>query len=65
MYKLDRSAFKVGTVAEADNHASYYKTLSCLERLKITFYLNSVAYNFPINNPPKMDKSIFSARARN
>jgi len=25
-------------------------------------YLNSVAYNYTLGNPPKMDKSVFSMR---
>jgi hypothetical protein len=64
-YKLDRTAFKAQTVNEAANHAEYYKLLTWQERLKITFYLNSVAFNYDINNPPRMDKSIFMARSRN
>ena len=64
-YKLDRTAFKAQTVEEASNHADYYKSLSCLERLKIAAYLNSVAFNYDINHPPKMDKTLFKARSRN
>ena len=63
-YKLDRNSFKAQTVNEASNHANYYKKLTWQERLKITFYLNSVAFNYDINNPPRMDKTIFKVRAR-
>lgn len=35
------------------------------ERLKASFYLNSVAYNFDIDNPPRMDKSYSYTRKRN
>jgi hypothetical protein len=62
-YKLDRTAFKAQTVEEASNHADYYKSLSWLERLKIAAYLNSVAFNYDINHPPKMDKTLFKARS--
>ena len=61
---LDRTAFKAQTVAEAANHAAYYKQKSWQERLRIAEYLNSVAFNYPLDNPPKMDKTKFKARSR-
>jgi hypothetical protein len=63
-YRLDRTAFKAQTAKEASNHAAYYKNLTWQERLRIANYLNSIAYNYPENNPPKMDKTAFSYRAR-
>ncbi|MES2276997.1 MAG: hypothetical protein V4592_13295 [Bacteroidota bacterium] len=64
-YRLDRTAFKAQTANEATkNQADYYKALTWQERLKIAHYLNSVAYNFPENDPPKMDKTAFSVRSR-
>ncbi len=64
-FKLERSVFKAQTVEEAANHSEYYKTLTWQERLRIAFYLNSVAFNYDINNPPKMDKTKFMTRSRN
>jgi hypothetical protein len=63
-YPLDRTAFKVQTAEEASNHAAYYKTLTWQERLRIANYLNSVAYNYPENEPPRMDKTVFKVRSR-
>jgi hypothetical protein len=64
-FRLDRTAFKAQTVEEAtSNQAAYYKTLSWQERLKIANYLNSVAYNYPENEPPRLDKTVFKARSR-
>lgn len=64
-YRLDRTAFKAQTAEEASkSHATYYKTLTWQERLRIANYLNSVAYNYPENEPPKLDKTIFKSRAR-
>jgi len=60
-FRLDRSAFKAQTAEEAANHASYYAKLTWQERLAIAAYLNSVAYNYPLHNPPKMDKTRFKA----
>ena len=64
-YKLDRTAFKAQTAEEAaKSHAIYYKTLTWQERLSITNYLNSVAFNYPESEPPKMDRTFFSMRSR-
>jgi hypothetical protein len=64
-YKLDRTAFKAQTAEEAPKtQAAYYKTLTWQERLRIANYLNSVAFNYPENEPPKMDKTVFSMRGR-
>ena len=62
-FKLDRTAFKGQTQKEAANLAVIYKKLSWQERLKIAEYLNSVAYNFDINNPPRMDRTKFSVKS--
>lgn len=64
-YKLDRTAFKAQTVSEAAAHSSYYKNKSWQERLRIAAYLNSVAFNYPLENPPKMDKTKFKATSTN
>jgi len=63
-FKLDRTAFKAQTVTEAADHAGYYKHLTWQERLRIANYLNSIAYNYPENEPPRMDKTVFSVRTR-
>ncbi|GAA4334655.1 hypothetical protein GCM10023149_42150 [Mucilaginibacter gynuensis] len=64
-YRLDRTAFKAHTAKEAsDYHAEYYKTLTWQERMRIANYLNSVAYNYPENEPPRLDKTVFKVRAR-
>ena len=62
-FKLDRTAFKGHTQQEAANHSDYYKKLSWQERLKIAAYLNSVAYNYDMNNPPRMDKTKFAVKS--
>ncbi len=64
-YRLDRTAFKAQTAVEASNHADYYKTLTWQQRLSIANYLNSIAYNYPENEMPRMDKTIFKIRSRN
>ncbi|MFM7357223.1 MAG: hypothetical protein ACKO1T_01470 [Sediminibacterium sp.] len=62
-FRLDRTAFKAQTFEEAAQHSEYYKKLTWQERLQIAEYLNSVAYNYELNNPPKMDKTKFSVKS--
>jgi len=64
-FRLNRSAFKAQTAEEAANYSSYYKSMSWQERLKVAAYLNSIAFNYPENNPPKLDKTKFKGVARN
>ena len=64
-YRLDRAAFKAHTAEEAAaSQAAYYRSLTWQERLRIANDLNSIAYNYPENEPPKMDKTVFSTRSR-
>ena len=63
-YKLDRNAFKAQTVQEAAHNYGYWKSQTREERLKAAFYLNSVAFNFDISNPPRLDKSYFQMHGR-
>jgi hypothetical protein len=66
MYRLDRTTFKGHTAEEATkSHAQYYQTLSWQERLRVANYLNSIAFNYPQSNPPRLDRTKFSTRARN
>ena len=62
--KLDRTAFKHQTLEEAGHNLDYWKKQSYEKRLEAANYLNSVAYNFDINNPPRMDKTYFKIRKR-
>jgi len=65
LYRLDRTAFKAQTAEEATaSQAAYYRSLTWQERLRIANYLNSITYNYPENEPPKMDKTVFSMRSR-
>ena len=61
-FRLDRTAFKAQTAVEAADHKQYYQNLTVKERLRIAHYLNSIAYNFPVEDTPRMDKTKFSVR---
>lgn len=58
-YRLDKTAFKIQTVEEADEAMRNYTNYSPQERLEIAFYLTSIAYCFDMEKPPRMDKSAF------
>lgn len=62
--KLDRTAFKYQTKKQASHNFDYWKSQSYKKRLQAANYLNSVAYDFDINNPPKMDKTYFKITRR-
>ena len=63
-YRLDRNAFKGQDAENAADYTAFYKKMKWLERLKAFSYLNSVAYQYPPDSPPPMDKTKFKARAR-
>ena len=62
-FRLDRTAFKAQTLKESANHSTFYKSLSWKDRLKVTAYLNSVAYNYNLDNPPHLDRTKFSVKS--
>ncbi len=62
--RLDRTAFKHQTIEGGDRNLEYWKNQSYAERLRAANYLNSVAFNFNIANPPAMDKTYFKIRTR-
>jgi len=59
---MDKTAFKLQTVEEADDAMRNYRNHSIKERLEIAYSLTSIAYQFDMDNPPRMDKTIFSMK---
>ncbi len=43
----------------------YWKSKTVTERLQAAFYLNSIAYDFNLSSPPKLDRTVFSMRKNN
>ena len=58
-YRMDKTAFKVQTFEEADDAMRDYSNYSIQERLRIYWYFTSIAYKFDLDNPPRMDKTVF------
>ena len=55
------SVLKAEIVQKANKDPTYYQRFSWQERLEIANYLNSIAYNYPEDYPPKLDKTKFKA----
>jgi hypothetical protein len=58
-YRMDKTAFKLQTVEEADDAMRDYTRHTPQQRLEIAWYLTSIAYRFDMDNPPRMDKTVF------
>ncbi|SKC11103.1 hypothetical protein [Dyadobacter psychrophilus] len=61
-FKLDRTAFHAGSHEETEKYYAKNQPKTSRERLQAANYLNSVAFQFDINNPPRMDRTAFSMR---
>ncbi|MEO6281941.1 MAG: hypothetical protein ABIN80_20130 [Dyadobacter sp.] len=61
-FKLDRTAFHAGTHQETERYYSRNQPKTAKERLLAANYLNSVAFQFDVNNPLKMDRTAFAMR---
>lgn len=61
-YRLDKTYFKSQTFQEADYQKSYWTRQEVDERLRAAWYLISCVYRFNLDNPPRLDKRIFSMR---
>ena len=64
MYRLDRNAFKKQSLQDADHTREYWLAQPDEEKLRAAMYLNSIAYDFPFDNPPRMDRTFFQKRIR-
>ncbi|MGG7666090.1 hypothetical protein [Dyadobacter sp. BHUBP1] len=61
-FKLDRTAFHAGTHSETEKYYAKNQPKTLKERLEAAHYLNSIAFQFDLQNPPRMDRSVFSMR---
>ena len=61
-FRLDRTAFHMGTHEETERYHARNQPGTFVDRLKAAAYLNSIAFRYDINNPPRLDRTIFSAR---
>ena len=62
MFRLDRTAHASGKITDFKKESDNYKNMNFLQIGEVFAYLQSVAYNYPINQPLKMDRTVFSFR---
>ena len=62
MFRLDRTVHSSGKITDFKKESDNYKHLTFEQIGEVFSYLQSVAYNYPIDKPLKMDKTIFSVR---
>lgn len=58
--KMDKTVFDMHKKEFEPTDYLFWQSKTIKERLEAAAYLNSIAYNYDINNPPKMDKTIFT-----
>jgi hypothetical protein len=63
--RLDRTAFAALSFEDADKSISQFHEHTWKERLLIANRLTAIAYNFPLNDPPRMDKTHFEIHQHN
>lgn len=62
-FRLDQTAFRAGTHEQlAQAERQHRLSLSLAERLRAAAYLNSVAYGYDPENPPRLHRTQFSMR---
>jgi len=61
-FRLDKTFGKAQTFEEADNNRAYWLQKDPLERLEAAWYLTAMAYGISPDNPPPIDRTIFSMR---
>lgn len=60
--KLDRNAFSMGSSKNASHKLAYWKSKTPGERLEAAWIPTCHAYGFSPENPPKLDRTVFSMR---
>ena len=61
-FRLDRTTHHAGTHEQAAQYHARHQPATPAERLRAAAYLNSVAFGYDLNNPPRLDRTAFSTR---
>ena len=61
-FRLDRTAHHAGTHEENARYHASQQPITLTERLQVAGYLNSIAYGYDMNNPPRLDRTAFATR---
>jgi hypothetical protein len=59
--KMDRTAFWAGKISDqTERNRIFWSEKTLNERLAAAAYLNSIAYGYPLDSPPRLDRTVFS-----
>ena len=59
--KMDRTAFWAGKISDqTERNRIFWLSKTLDERLAAAAYLNSIAYGYPLDAPPRLDRTVFS-----
>ena len=61
-FRLDRTVHHAGTHEQAAQYHARHQPATMAERLRAAAYLNSVAYGYDLDNPPRLDRTAFATR---
>lgn len=61
-FKMDKNFFKAQTFQEAEKDKLFKKDTPIGERLREAWWLTCLAYGIDPENPPKMEKHLFTTR---
>ena len=60
--RLGRTAHHAGTHKPRAEYHARHQPATPAERLRAAAYLNSVAYGYDFDNPPRLDRTAFTTR---
>ena len=60
--RLDRTAFKMQTAAQASNNVAYWLQQSDGDKLRAAYHLSLRAYGYDPADEPRLDRTKFSVR---
>ena len=60
--RMDRTAFKRQTVAEASNTVAFWRQKSDTEKIQAAYHLSLRAWGYDPENEPRLDRTKFSMR---
>ena len=63
-FRLDRTAHHAGTHEQAAQYHARHQPATPIKRLRTATCLNSVAYDYDLDNPPRLDPTAFIIRQR-
>jgi hypothetical protein len=59
--RMDRTVFWAGKISDqTERNRLFWETKTLNERLAAAAYLNSIAYGYPLDSPPRLDRTVFS-----